>query len=398
MNFMPRADTVKGAPVIAPGRARGARSRVRSLLTKFFRLVRTLVLISPSILGVLYFGVFATDRYVSEAQFVVRTAAKPAGGAGLGALLQMTGLGRAQDDVFSVQSFMTSRDAVELLSKDLPLRDIYGRPEADVIARYPSVFYGSTAEELHKYLSWMVTTIYSSTTGITTLRVQAFRAEDAKAIASLLLDLGEQTVNRMNERIQNEGVRTSESEVARHQQRMIDAQLAITKFRNAELMIDPAGSSIVVAELIGRLASELAQNEAKVRELDSGSPNSPQLASLRRRSEALQEQIVRERRRISSRSDGLADKLAVYERLTLDREFAKLNLTAAVRGLETSQQEARRQQLYLERVVEPAKPDYPMAPERLRMIATVMGLNLIGLLVGWLVFAGVGEHAAQPEH
>ncbi|MEQ1715221.1 MAG: capsule biosynthesis protein [Hyphomicrobium sp.] len=358
------------------------------------RLVPVLVFL-PTLLAVVYFGVIASPRYVSEAQFVVRTASKPSGAAGLGALLQMTGLSRAHDDVFAVQAFMTSRNAVAELDKLIPLREIFGRAEADTIARFPSYIYGPSLEELHRYLGWMVETIYDSKSGITTLRVQAFRPGDAKLVADQLMFLSEQTVNRLNERIQRDAVQNADAEVRRNEARLISAQQAITKFRNSELMIDPAGSSLAVVELIGRLGAELAQTESQQREVSSGATENPQLLSLRRRAEALRGQIDQERGRISSDKDGLAAKLATYERVVLDREFAKQALTTAVRALEAAQSEARRQQLYLERIVEPVAPDKAMAPERLRLVFSALGLNVLFGLVAWLVFSGLREHSSQ---
>lgn len=361
----------------------------------YARILRWIILVSPTLFAALYFGFVAADRYVSEAQFVVRTASKPVGSSGFGALLQMTGLGRAQDEIFSVQAFMNSRDASDQMAKTLPLREMYGQSTADIITRYPSFIFGDTKEEFHKYLGWMITTIFNSTTSITTLRVQAFRAQDARAVASGLLDLGEQMVNRMNERIQADSVRTAEAEVQRFQDRLVTAQLAITRFRNAELMIDPAGSSILVTELVGKLSAELTETESQLREVAGAASTSPQLPSLRRRADALKQQIVRERQRIASDKDGLADKLEIYERLVLDREFAKQALALAARSMETAQQEGRRQQLYLERIVEPQNADYPMAPERLRTIVTILGFNIALVLIGWLVMSGLREHASQ---
>jgi capsular polysaccharide transport system permease protein len=351
----------------------------------------------PTILAALYFGLIASDRYVSEAKFVVRTAAKPNGLSGLGSFLQMTGLARSQDDVFSVQDFITSRDAVRQLAEKLPITDIYNRPEADFIARYPSLFYGATLEQFHKYFQWMLTVTFSSTTGITTLRVQAFRPEDAQAIALGLLDLGEQMVNRMNDRIQNDAVRVAAEEVSRNEERLVAAQLAITNFRNRELMIDPARSSVIVTEVTARLDADLTQTKAQLTEMTAASPSGPQIGVLQRHIAALQAQILAERTRISDPSTGLANKLADYERLVLERDFAKQALTAASAGLDTARAEARRQQLYLERIVEPNEPDFAMMPERLRMVATAFGINILSLLVLWLIFSGVKEHARATE-
>ncbi|MGE0769137.1 MAG: capsule biosynthesis protein [Hyphomicrobiaceae bacterium] len=360
-----------------------------------WRTAKIVAAFMPTILATLYFGAFASDRYVSEAKFVVRSASRPAGGAGLGALLQMTGLSRAQDEVFAVHSFLTSRSAVERLLARLPLRDYYGHREADWIARYPSPIFGPSAEDFYRYFNYMISTAYNSTTGITTLRVQAFGAQDAKAVADALLDLGEQTVNQMNDRIYRDAIRVAAAEVSQNQDDLISSQQELTRFRNSELMIDPAGSSVIVTELIGKLGADLAQTEAVMREMSAASAASPQIASQRQRAEALQAQIARERARISDKSEGLASKLATYERLVLDREFAKQKLATSVRSLESAQAESRRQQLYLERVVEPVIADKAMAPERLRMIASSMGLNLIFAITGWLVVSGLREHEAQ---
>jgi capsular polysaccharide transport system permease protein len=347
----------------------------------------------PTILAVVYFGVIASDRYVSEAKFVVRTAAKPNGLSGLGSFLRMTGLARSQDDVFSAQDFMMSRDAVRQIEAKLPLADIYGRPEGDFIARYPSLFYGSTAEQFHTYFQWMLSVSFSSTTGITTLRVEAFRPDDAQAVVLALLDLGEQMVNRMNERIQNDAVRVASEEVSRNEQRLIAAQVDITNFRNRELMIDPARSSVIITELTARLDADLTQTRAQLTEMTAASPGSPQIGVVQRHIAALEAQIVKERTRISDPSTGLANKLVDYEKLVLEREFAKHALTAASAGLDTARAEARRQQLYLERIVEPNIPDFPIMPQRLRMMTTTFGLNVLGLLVIWLIFSGIREHA-----
>jgi capsular polysaccharide transport system permease protein len=164
-----------------------------------------LCVILPTLLAGLYFGVWASERYVSEASFVVRTASK-SGGAGLGGFLQMTGIVRSQDDAFTVHEYMTSRDAVNELGRQLPLREIFGRPEADFLARFPSVLYGSTDEELYLYYQKMVEVIYNSTTGISALRVQAFRPEDAEHLSRALLTLSEELVNRLNARIVNDAI------------------------------------------------------------------------------------------------------------------------------------------------------------------------------------------------
>jgi capsular polysaccharide transport system permease protein len=363
-------------------------------LRRWAKLIRPLILFLPSLLALLYYSVLAADRYVAEAQFVLRTAERSLSGGNFGAILQMTGLTKSNDDVYAVHSFLASRDAMRQLQDKVPLREIYQRRGADFLARYPSVLYGNTFEEFHRFLGWMIQATYKSSTGITTLKVRAFRPDDSKLIAEELLGLAELAVNRINSRIQEDAIKVSLDRVRQREQQLIEAQTGLTRFRNSELIIDPAGSSVIVTELIGVLSSELARVEAQIGEIEVAAVSSPNLPALRRRASAIEDQIKYERLKVSDSSTGLASKFSQFERLVLDREFAKASLAAAVKSLDAAHTDARRQQLYLEHVVRPSAADYPLEPERIRNILTVLSLNVVGLLVGWLFYAGLREHSA----
>jgi capsular polysaccharide transport system permease protein len=340
----------------------------------------------------LYFGWIASDRFVSESTFVVRSAKSPVAG-GLGGLLQMVGISGSQDDSYSVQEYMLSRDAVSALSQRLPLRAMFDRPGADFVARYPNLLYGKSEEELFQYYKSRVEVVHVTATGLTTLKVQAFRADDALMISRTLLGLGEELVNRMNERIRADAIRFAEAEVSRAQERLVETQIAITEFRNRELMLDPSKSSLIVAELIGRLSAELAAVTAQLREVEASSPSSPQIPGLQRRIAALEGQITLERQRVSNASDGLAEKIAGYERLNLQREFAVKALASVVTSLELARNEARRQQLYLERVVEPHAADNSEQPRRLHSVLVIFAGSLLLFFVTWMMMVGTREHA-----
>lgn len=356
-------------------------------------LTKILVVFLPTLMGIAYFGFIAADQYVSEAKFIIRSAEKPESQGGFADLLQ-AGSGRSQDDTYAVVEFITSRDATRQLNESLPMTEIYGTREADFLARYPSIFYGRTEEEFHSYLKRMITVVYTSSTGITTLLVRAFRPEDAKAIAERLLSLSENLINRMNDRMQQDSIATSAAEVTHSQEQLIVAQIAIGRFRNEELMVDPAKSAVLLTELISKLSTDLAQTRAQLTELLAAAPGSAQIPSLRRRIAASEEQISFERARITSASDGLAEKIAEFERLNLRREFANRALTRAETDLARARVEARRQQLYLEKITLPVASDYSTEPKRISLILTIFSANVILFLVGWLLVTGVREHAA----
>lgn len=369
-------------------------ARCQALLAN--TLARYTLLFLPTVAcGIYYFGI-ASDQYESEARFVVRSAARSETPTGLAFLVQL-GLAKSQDDSFVVQDYITSRDAIERLSSRIPLKKMYGSPDADFLARYPSILYRSRAEEFYRYFQRMVSVVHSDKTGIAILRVRAFNAADAHGVAEELLQTGEDLVNRINTRLLSDAVGNSLENLANAQRRLIAAHAALTEFRNQELIVDPARNAVALAELIGHLSAELATTRSQITEMRQGSASSPQLLGLQRKSAALENQIAEERGQIAGDAGGLAGRIATFERLSLEREFASRLLSAAESEATRSRSEAARQLMYLERIVEPSFPDYSLYPRRAQTFLMVFAFNGLLGLIGWLVYSGVREHAAKAH-
>lgn len=387
----PSAGRVIEAAIQGIGKIRHRLSQV--VLPLWLRERVWLILFLPTLLSAIYFFSLASDQYESEAKFVVRSAQRPDSLGGLSFLVQL-GLQRSQDDSFIVQDFMLSRDAVRELQQRLPLRTMFKTDALDIIAGYPSLLYGPREERFYKYFQTMVSVIHTDKTGISTLKVRAFSAENAKEIADSLLQLGEGLVNRLNERLLRDAVGRAESEVTEAQNRVIAGQAALTAFRNKELLIDPTRNAVALADLIAKLSTELATTRAQIAEAKMNSSTGPQLPILERKAIALDEQIASERTRVARSSDGLADRIATYDRLILEREFANKMLSTNEADLVRAKVEAAKQLLYLERVVEPNLADYSTQPRRWRSVLTMLVANLFFILIVWLIFTGIREHGS----
>lgn len=359
----------------------------------FSMAARFAVIFLPTIASTIYYFAIASDQYESEAKFLVRSAARSETSTGLAFLVQL-GLARSQDDSFVVQDFITSRDAIERLRHRMPLESMYHDRDADFLAKYPSVLYGPHSEEFHRYFQRMVSVAHSDKTGIATLRVKAFRPNDAHSIAKELLSQSEELVNKMNQRLLTDAVSLSSDQLISAQERLVAAQAALTDYRNRELLIDPTYNAVALADLISRLSVELANTRAQVSEMQQGTAGSPQLVGLQRKASAIEMEIAAERGKIAG-DKGLAARIAAYEKLALEREFAGRLLTAAEAESARSRSEAARQLLYLERVVEPNLPDYALYPKRFEIVLMIFAFNALLMLIFWLVYSGVREHAAQ---
>ena len=328
----------------------------------------------PSVIGALYYGVIAADRYTSEAQFVVRSPSK-AGVDQLSSVIRSTGTERASDEASAVHQFVKSRDAVDLLLREAELRAILSRPESDPVWRFPGWFSKDLREKLYdRYLDF-VSIKQDSGTGISTLVVQSFRPEDSVKVAQVLLQGSETLINRLNDRARRDTIRAAEAEVDIAKERAFERREELTTFRTRVGTVDPAKTSQSLLETIGKLSFESAQVNAQLAEAQRNSPQGPQIANLRNRIQAIDQQIVEEKRRIGGSAQALAPIIADYERLVLEREFADRALASALASLENARIDSQRQQLYLERVVEPHAADYPAQPKRLMWIAIVIMLS-----------------------
>jgi capsular polysaccharide transport system permease protein len=371
-------------PGRGPGRPGGRRPRWRTLL--FW-----LAVFSPTIASAAYLAAFATGRYVSEAVFVVRAANKPAA-AGLGGLLSLIGLGRAQEDAQTVAAYIRSRDAVRELAAAMPLAAMYGPPGADWVARYPNIVFPATDEGLHWYFQTRMTARVDELTGLTTLRIEAFQPEEARRVALALIEAAERMVNRLNKRAEEDSIGRAKDDLGVAEARLADAQVAMTAFRNRALMLTGTSSAAALAEVLAKLSTELARARAQIAESAQNAAAAPQLGALRAREQALMAQIREERAKIGPGEEALAEKIAEYERLDLEREFAGAAVTSALANLELARADARRQHVFLERVVEPGAADEATVPRRVAGALTVLGFNAIGFGLAWLLYAGFAGH------
>ncbi|AYG94289.1 chain-length determining protein [Brevundimonas naejangsanensis] len=364
------------------------RSRVRKHLP--FLLIVAL----PTVVGALYWGVIATPRYVSESHFVVRKVneARPSN---LGMVLQGVGVSTGTSDAFTVQEYLVSRDAAETLDRKFDLDKVLSAHGADLFSRYPRPFQPASSEGRFEALKRFVVVGYNATTGITTLRVQAFSAREAQAMNRTLLDSGEELVNRLNERAARDAVKDAEAAVVQATARRAQVQQQMAAFRDREGFLDPqlvAGES---TQVISGLLRALAELKAELAQIQQSAPQSPQIPILRGRIASYETQVEQERAKLTGRAGSLAPKIAAYESLALQREVAEKALLQASAALLTAEQDARRQKLYLDRIVEPNLADQPMEPRRLRAFLIVFLSSLALYLLGRLLWAGLREHRQE---
>jgi len=365
---------------------------MRDWLRRHFLFVLFVVL--PTVVAIIYFGLIASDAYISESRFLVRSPQKPVQAGLVGQLLQTSGISHSQDDTYSVRDYILSRDALKDVNEKLGLRNVFANDRVDIFNRFPGVFgRGNSFEQFYLYYGKHVRVEYDPVSSISVLTVEAYTAEDAYKINSTLLEISERLVNTLNDQSRRDLISFADSEVKIASDKAKDASMAMLAYRSAQSVFQPDKQAALQLEGVAKIQQELVTTETELAQLKKLSPDNPQILSLTSRAETLRNAIASEAVKVTGTNGSFSARAPAYERLSLDVEFADKQLGVALAALESARSEALQKQLYLERLVQPGLPDKAMAPMRMRSIFTVFLFSLVAWGVASLLVASVKEHA-----
>lgn len=390
--------TEEGEPPLPEPMIKSAPAAPSSKYNRFFKWCQglsklfLLTVALPTTLACLYFGLMASDVYISESRFVIRSPQRQTP-TGLGAMLQGVGFSRSQDDTYSVHDFMSSRDALATLDQELHLRTTFGGDGIDRISRFNGLGLDNSFEALYRFYQQHLSLNFDSASSISSLQVRAFTPDDAFRLNQKLLEMGEEMVNRLNERGRLDLIRFATDEVAGAEERVKAASQAVSTYRSRQTVFDPEKQSVLHFQQISKLQDELIATRTVLAQMQAFTSENPQIAALNNKVESLQRQINTETSKITGGDRfSLSSKSVDYERLILERVFAEKQLATALASLEQARNDALRKQLYLERIVQPSKPDMAMEPRRLKAIASTLAFGLILWGILTMLVAGVREH------
>ena len=360
---------------------------------KWWAILRSFIIMVgiPTGLTGVYYGVVASDVFVSETRYAIRTGEQAPATGLLASMLGPAATTRAGDDASIVRDYILARDMLDELDLRLDLRAHYGATTVDLLSRLEP---DATEEEFLEYYRDQVEVEVETGTDITVLTVRAFDPETARKIASEIIELSERLVNRMSERITDDTLRFARRELGQAETLVRKANQAVTRFRNESRSIDPGEETSAVLSIITSLEGQLAEAKADLLETESiMHSDSIQVKTLQNRVAALTQQAERERARLASESGSdLTRLIDGYAPLLLDQELAQHRYSSALASLEVARADAQRKQRYLIPFVKPALPDEAIEPERLMNTLIVFCAASLVYGIGALMLASVYDH------
>lgn len=346
-----------------------------------------LVFVLPTATAAGYFFLVASDRYVTEARFALR----PALGNVDKVESEKTGTNSslpnqmiAQDTLITT-NYIDSRQMVETLERQMPVREMFTRDDIDYFSRGPQ---NGPIERFMRYWPKRVTTSTDSHSGIVTLTVSAFDPNESYRLAQAILAESERKVNELSVKARNAALDETTRELALAEERMIKTRIAVRELRNSGGVLDAAATNTTNLTMISELRKQrinlAVQLTLGLRDL---APDTRPIRDLKTQIRDIDDNIEKIERQTASTDPNqrkvLSDLLGQFEAYDNQRKEAEAYYGRVLAANEAARIIATRQIEFFTPVVEPIVPISSIEPRSTlwTSVTALAAMILFGLSV-----------------
>jgi len=352
-----------------------ARRRKRLILLGARLLVFVLL---PTMFVGYYFYSVATPFFAANSEFQIQKAEASSPAGGLGAIFGGTTFATVQDSI-AVQSFLESREAMQLVDAELGLREHFSAPEIDPLNRLAP---DATEEDLYDLYSRNLTIGYDPTEGLIRMEVVSADPALSEAFSSALIRYAEQRVDQMAQRLRGDQMSGATDSYEDAEANMVAAQRRVVTLQEQSGVLSSEAEVGALFTQISNLEMQLQQEGLRLAELQSVSrPNQTRVNVAERNIQHLETLIADLRRSMTQGGTSQASLAQVSSEMIVaqaDLQTRQLMLAQALQQLETARIEAGRQSLYLTVSVNPVATDEAAYPRKLE-----------NTMLAFLVFSGL---------
>ncbi len=383
-----RAARQSRAPVMSITGGGGFRARKSdkifwgSIILSFVLLVAI-----PFVTASVYYGLIASDQYVSEARMALRTGESSI----LDSFSGITGLPSSQQfqDTQIIANYVSSRAMIDKLESQLELRAMFSRGDSDWWASFNPA---RKAEDFEKYWRRQIDASIDQQSSIITLTVRAFKPEDAYVLVNKIIENSEELVNKFSEKARADAVRDARKDLTRAEERLTAASVAMRDDRNRLGVLSGEATAIAIEKVLGELRVSLAREQQDLAALTQNvKSDSPQARVATRRIESLASTIATYQSKLADTgkeggSATLADRMEQLSKRQAELDIAQKLYASATVAYESARIDAETKHGYLLAFLKPTIPEKALYPRRW------LGwmLVVIPAIILWSLLAGLG--------
>lgn len=350
-----------------------ARRRRRRLALLMARL--SFFVLLPTLIAGIYFHAVATPMYATKSEFLILKA-ETAGGGGMGSLLSGTQFATNQDAI-AVQSYLTSKDAMLRLDRDVGFKAHFTQDWIDPIQRLQA---NPSNEEAYALYKRNIEIGFDPTEGVIRMEIVAADPDVAAEFSNALLSYAEDRVDNLSLRKRSNAVRDAEDGLIDAQNARREAQEKLVRLQQEGAVIDPESRIAALRSQINNIETQLQEKQLQLQALlDNRRPNASRVQGAEgdiRRLEALLADLNAEMTTATTGGNSLAEKAVQIKLAEADLATRDLMLQTALERLEQARRDADSQARYLTTSVEPVPSEDPSYPRKFEN--TVLAFLIFG--------------------
>lgn len=368
--------------------------KVFDLVMEKINLVKpfTLFVIIPSLAFAFYQIVWASERFESTAQLLVK---QPEGGSVLSpemALLSGFGVATADNDATLVEAYINSNDMLEFLEQEMSLSAHFRDYSVDFFSRLH--LWNSHEDFLGHYRKHVVVTI-DTNSSIILVRAQGYTSEFAHKLNVAIIDRAEWFINEIGYNLANEQIAFMSREHQKWTDNLQNAQNSLMSYQRQNGLLDPTSEGIARQSITYNIEAQITSKKAELIAAEKiMSAQAPEVMSIKNQLLALEEQLLNERSQLTNASinnESMNKIIAKFSELKINYELALQAYAGSLASLEKTRTDAYRQLKYLVTVEKPTRPDdntYPSVFYNIVLFSLVFSL-LFG--IARIVMATIAE-------
>lgn len=376
----PQAASTTPDKTISKKLAFGARLRSCFSLRLFDHAVSAILILA--VLASAYWLVFASNRYVSEANVIIRkTDTVGAPSFDLGMLVSgVATVDRANQ--LLLRDYLLSVDMLKKLDESLDLRTHYSSSDHDLVSRM--WFQDASLEWFHRHYLRRVEVEFDDFSGVLRIKVQAYTPEVAQAITQQLVQEGERYMNVLGHEMAQVQVNFLVTQVDQAQDRFQKASQDLLNYQNKAGLLSPQATAESINAIVAALEGQRAQLQTQLaslpKTLDRDHPN---ILMLKQSLRAVDAQIKEEKLKLATPSGGtLNTYVEEFYRLEMNVQFTQELYKSSLSALEKGRIDATRMLEKVSVLQSATLPEYPMEPRRFynTLVTLLLALILGGIL------------------
>ncbi|WP_316153905.1 hypothetical protein [Cupriavidus sp. BIC8F] len=236
------------------------------------------------------------------------------------------------------------------------------------------------SEQKLRYLKRKIKPYFDITTGLVSVNVEAFSADDSYRLSLEVLKISEGLINDISDRIRRDAVATANRDVDRASRELNEKRRELAKKRTQYGIIDQSAVALSNLQFINKLEDDLVSLEAQKRAMGQElSADSPVMKNLNSKIKFITARIeqLNNSSGLGASARNYAPRIEELENLKSDITVLEKLFASATDARQRQITNAERQSLYLVKFVDAVLPDSATRPHGWRAVL----LTLIGGLL-----------------